>query len=104
MLDDFVEHALAVVGRHWAHQIEALGVDAAREKVRRAVLEGYGFGFTRRRDAMRFVNLVFALGDDMVGAHPWVRRLVENRQLPPDVRIELLSEHAEDYLAGYEVE
>lgn len=103
-LERFVEEATGVVSRHWSAEVARLGPDATRERVREAVLQAREHGIVGREDALRYLNVVFALGDDFVEKFPWAGRIVNNTRLRPDVRMSLLAERTASYLDGFEVE
>jgi hypothetical protein len=94
--DALLDQATALVHRHWRARSEALGAAATRQRVKGALRQAWSYGFTTRREALRFVNLTMALGDGFVTdpRYPWAAELLARGDLHPVTRLDLLCEQA----------
>jgi hypothetical protein len=104
LLDEFVERAFVVIRKHWRHKVERLGPAATRETIYRGILQAFGYGLEVEQQVMRFLNVLFALGEGFPDTYPWAARVLNNTRLKPDMKIELLLERTRIFLDGSEVD
>jgi hypothetical protein len=92
----FVEEAAAIFRKTWPARSAALGDDGLRDRVRRAVRKCFTYGIEDSRDVLRYVNLMFALGEDFATSprFPWAGRILEQRRVVPSERLCRLAEKA----------
>ena len=100
LLEPFLDRAMVVVRRHWAHKVERMGDDAARALLHRSVLHAAGSGLHHEQQLLRYVNVVLALGEPFPGDHAWAARLLDDPRLVPDMKVALLAERTAAHLDG----
>ncbi len=103
-LAHFVEQAYGVVGTHWRQQTDAAGEEPTRKRLRLLALEAHRLGLRSPQQALRFINVVFALGDDFASRHAWARRVVDHQRLSPQAKLNLLVEKTAAWLDDEDVE
>ncbi|WP_437671974.1 hypothetical protein [Sorangium sp. So ce131] len=91
----FERRVIDSVKRLWPGACEARGGDAEITTAVRAALEkGQRYGLEAERDLVRFVHLVFMLGDafDADGGHDWAHAALSDSALAPSAKIDALFE------------
>jgi hypothetical protein len=72
----FEVRALAHVWRFFPEPCRSLGELGTRELVRRGIERARGHGFTSERDLCKYLNLVFAFGEDFGSRLPWAASIL----------------------------
>lgn len=88
------------MAEHWPGVARERGTADVRALARRAVAEAGRHGFTTRVDALRYVNLVVALGerfDERTDCY-WAAPILRHRGLSPQAKLDLLTQRAADHL------
>src|SRR3954464_742706 len=89
-LRSFERRAAAHVRACFPAACDALGGDGVDFHVRHAIARGLRHRLEYQSDLLRFVNLVFALGEDFDDVYPWAREILDDDELAPRTKLGLL--------------
>ena len=83
-------------------EAEAMGEKTLRRLVRTGMLKGKSYGLEDEYDYLRLMNLMFAFGIDFdeSAAFAWARDTLQQKDLEPRHRIDLVTQKALDLAAG----
>ena len=95
----YEDRALEVLARCWPRTYRSRGEEALRALIRRSFLRASGHGLTGRREAMHFLNLQLALGEEF-DRNPWAEKILANGRLAGPVKMSLLLPKARRTLAA----
>ena len=94
--------AIAHVQEFWSEQAKAQGEDGVRSMVQRALQRSDVYGIEEESDVLRFINLMYALGDDFDTEQPWAAKILADEGAPGTERMDALCDRAVELLDGAE--
>ncbi len=98
----FAENAVRHFHDTLPAQAEAMGDTMLRDLVHAGMVKGKSYGLQDEYDYLRLMNLMFTFGVDFeqTAEFTWARNILEQKDLAPRHRIDLVTQKALDLEAG----
>ncbi len=89
---NFEDRLLTHVRKYFPEQTRDLEDPSLRGLLRQGLERAKGHGFRTEQDLCKYVNLIFVFGLDFDAAtdSPWARRILDNREIGPTLKINRL--------------
>ena len=97
----FLKEVLAFAEETWPEELQSLGEDGVREMAADAIDRCRAFGIETEYHVLRFINIMFALGEDFDDGedYPWSVDILEDESTDPDDKLDKLEAETERALA-----
>jgi hypothetical protein len=97
----FEDRVVAHLAETYPDLASRMGLDTLRSRVRAGMTKAERYGVTLEPDALEFILMLLALGPNADEEIPWVRAIVNDRDLSGTGKVRLLDKTARREL-GYE--
>ena len=94
--DEFVATAAAHLTEHYPRTSNLLGEIGLKDAIRRGLAKARRYGIDDEYDALRFLNLMFALGFefDSDPKYPWARHYLTDSSYGPRAKLDAVTQFA----------